>query len=93
MRITNEQARYWYMQEAASQGWSVRVLLRQITSFAHQRTLRNDKRKGSRKRVDRRSIEPREFIKDPYVLEFLEAKELPILRENRFIKAAKQARP
>jgi predicted nuclease of restriction endonuclease-like (RecB) superfamily len=91
MRIANEQARRWYMQEAGTQGWPVRVLLRQITSFAYERTLRDEKwasrdRNGG-KSVEPRPIDPREFIKDPYVLEFLGTNGTPGLRENAFEQA------
>ncbi len=86
MRVPSHEARYWYMREAASQGWPVRTLSRQISSFAYERTLRNDtggdSRSKRRKKVGRGSIEPREFIKDPYVLEFLETKGIVGLREN-----------
>lgn len=66
MRVPDQPARYWYMREAASRGWSVRDLLRQISSFAFERTLRKRRSIRGRKRpaekVNRRSIEPREFI-------------------------------
>jgi predicted nuclease of restriction endonuclease-like (RecB) superfamily len=77
MRVPDPAPRHWYMKEAAAQGWTVRTLLRQITSFAYERTLRTDKAaksgKMNRKRSKQMDVEPREFIKDPYVLEFLEA--------------------
>ncbi len=33
LKVKNEEARYWYMNEAADNGWSTRVLERQINSF------------------------------------------------------------
>ena len=39
MRIENPQARAWYAQEAAQQGWSVRALDRQISTLYYERLL------------------------------------------------------
>ena len=39
MRIENPQAREWYAQEAAQQGWSVRALDRQISTLYYERLL------------------------------------------------------
>jgi predicted nuclease of restriction endonuclease-like (RecB) superfamily len=91
MRVADQAARTWYMQEAAAQGWAVRTLLRQIGSFAYQRTLRSDKTatpsRKRRKQAEPPSIEPREFIKDPYVLEFLDVKNSAGLHESHFEQA------
>jgi predicted nuclease of restriction endonuclease-like (RecB) superfamily len=85
MRVANPAARAWYYQESVDQGWVVRTLARQINSFAYERTLQD----GRRTAVKRKSrgakpaeLEPREFIKDPYVLEFLGVKESAELRET-----------
>jgi predicted nuclease of restriction endonuclease-like (RecB) superfamily len=91
MRVADQAARSWYVREAAAQGWPVRTLLRQISSFAYKRTLRSDKPAASgrkrRKQSQQPSIEPRDFIKDPYVLEFLEVKDHTGLHESRFEQA------
>ena len=91
MRVADQAARSWYVQEAAAQGWPVRTLLRQISSFAYERTLRSDKPAAAgrrrRKQPEQPSIEPRDFIKDPYVLEFLEVKDHAGLHESRFEQA------
>jgi predicted nuclease of restriction endonuclease-like (RecB) superfamily len=39
MRLENPQAREWYAQEAAQQGWSVRALDRQISTLYYERLL------------------------------------------------------
>ena len=39
IRIENAQAREWYAQEAAQQGWSVRALDRQISTLYYERLL------------------------------------------------------
>jgi len=75
LRVSDPAARSWYAREAAEQGWVVRTLTRQINSFAYQRTLKSGQvgTSGREKRTRKAAVlEPREFIKDPYVLEFLE---------------------
>jgi predicted nuclease of restriction endonuclease-like (RecB) superfamily len=84
--VANPLARAWYAGEAAEQGWPVRVLLRQIHSFAYERTIRKDKqvaptRSGARKRKPPAAGTP-EFIKDPYVLEFLDIRANTELHET-----------
>jgi predicted nuclease of restriction endonuclease-like (RecB) superfamily len=39
LRVENEQARNWYMDEAASQNWSTRALDRQIGTLYYERLL------------------------------------------------------
>jgi hypothetical protein len=50
MRVSNPAARAWYVQEAAEQGWVVRNLLRQINSFAYERTLKKRQTERSKAR-------------------------------------------
>jgi predicted nuclease of restriction endonuclease-like (RecB) superfamily len=91
MRAPNQACRYWYMQEAAAQGWTVRTLLRQMGSLTYERMLRSGEAAGlkrkHRKLATRPTMEPREFIKDPYVLEFLDVKGDPNLHESAFEQA------
>jgi predicted nuclease of restriction endonuclease-like (RecB) superfamily len=90
MRVSNAAARSWYVREAAEQGWVVRTLLRQINSFAYERTLKSGRlgssAPGTRKQK-RAILEPREFIKDPYVLEFLDVEPSATLQETTLEQA------
>lgn len=43
MRVADPKAREWYLREAASEGWSVRQLERNINSFYYQRQLESAK--------------------------------------------------
>lgn len=89
-RVSNVEARTWYMREAAEQGWPVRALERQINSFAFERTHRAASRRerlAQPKRFARSALEPRDFIKDPYVLEFLDLGGRPELRETTLERA------
>jgi len=89
IRIANPQSRDWYAKEAAEQGWSVRALERQIGTLYYERLLSSqDAFKESVKTEAALNIakdappDPRDFIRDPYVLEFLGAPAMPALREK-----------
>ncbi len=74
MRVTDPKAREWYLREAAQQQWSVRQLERNINSFYYQRQLESgimQDEKGTQCLSNPRSMDVRQFIKDPYVLEFV----------------------
>lgn len=74
LRVDSNSARQWYMNEAAGQGWTTRSLERQISTLYYERLLATS---------DRPSVEheakgnlaslqtPRDFVRDPVMLEFL----------------------
>ncbi len=75
LRVQSEASRRWYMDEAAAQNWSSRALDRQIATLYHERLLLS---------TDKPAVEqeaaallaplqaaPREFVRDPVLLEFL----------------------
>ena len=77
-RVKDSQARSWYANEAVTQGWSVRALDRQISTLFYERLLGSQDKAG----VNAEAValmakdapnDPRDFIRDPYVLEFLGA--------------------
>lgn len=68
MRVDDEKARTYYLKEAAAQQWSVRTLERNINTFYYQRLISNQKEQQN-EIIDTINIE--NFIKDPYVFEFL----------------------
>ena len=78
MRISDPAARQWYAREAVAQTWSVAALDRQISTLYYQRLLSSqdqDSVKAEAQRVIQRDTppNPRDFIRDPYILEFLGA--------------------
>lgn len=78
MRVANPDARLWYATEAVQQGWSVAALDRQIGTLYYERLLSSQDQAGVRTEaaalVERDARpDPRDFIRDPYVLEFLGA--------------------
>lgn len=71
MRVADENARYWYLQEAAQENWSVRTLERNINSFYYQRQLSHGNTQLKDNVNSTSKIDIRSFVKDPYVLEFV----------------------
>lgn len=75
LRVENEQARHWYMNEAASQNWSTRALDRQIGTLYYERLLASGDRQAvqAEAAANLASLQraPREFVRDPVMLEFL----------------------
>ena len=84
LQVENEQARQWYMNEAVASAWSSRQLERQISTLYYERLLASRETEP----VKTEAVElmaplgAEEFIKDPYVLEFLDLKDYPALRES-----------
>lgn len=73
MRVENEQARQFYLDECVKSVWSTRQLERQINSFFYERLL-SSQNKGE-VAAEIQSLAPaktpEDIIRDPYVLEFL----------------------
>ena len=73
IKVDNEKARQFYINEAVKSNWSVRQLERQINTFSYERLLASngnyDVIEDTRKKEV--SKKPKDVIKDPYVLEFL----------------------
>ena len=84
MRVKHPVARAYYEREAASNGWSVRQLERQIHSLFFERLLKSKNRDAMQEQLERQSAElkPIDIIKDPYVLEFLDLPESHELSET-----------
>jgi len=89
MQVDNPAAREWYMHEAAQQHWSTRQLDRQIGVLYYERLLASRKKVPVRKeaRDTLAAVTPEQFIRDPYVLEFLDLKDYPALRESKVEQA------
>ena len=75
IKIENEHARHFYLNECIECNWSTRQLERQINSFYYERLLSSkDKVSVSQEiyKLEPKRIDPKDVIKDPYVLEFLD---------------------
>lgn len=75
MRVEKPDARAWYLKEAADQNWSTRALERQINSLYYERLLMSRDKAAVTEEMQQKTAPlvpaPQDFIKDPYVLEFL----------------------
>jgi predicted nuclease of restriction endonuclease-like (RecB) superfamily len=91
IRVENDTARVWYLDEAAKQNWSVRALSRQISSLYYDRlTLSRDKqavRDEASQKISSEGITARSFIHDPVMLEFLGLPETGKLLESNLESA------
>lgn len=84
LRVDNEAARNWYMDEAIRSGWSSRQLERQISTLYYERLLVSREKAPVIAEAEEllKPLAAENFIKDPYVLEFLNLKNYPALRET-----------
>ena len=74
MRVSDEQARTFYMEECVKSAWSVRQLERQINTMYYQRILASQDKEAVSKEIQTTEPKPEyeKIIKDPYVMEFLQ---------------------
>jgi predicted nuclease of restriction endonuclease-like (RecB) superfamily len=92
LRVENATAREWYAKEAAEQGWSSRALDRQINTLFYERLLSSQDKEGVQAEAvaliaEQAPADPRDFIRDPYVLEFLGVGAPPDLYEKELEQA------
>lgn len=79
IRIDNEHARHWYMQEAVEQAWSARALERQIGTLYYERLLATQAKKQDLKPILAEAeqktaplaLSPQDYLRDPYIFDFL----------------------
>lgn len=77
LRVSNPEARHYYLAEAAQQGWSVRTLDRNISTMYYQRLLSSQAKEIVTNEMQKNTqnlnnLNPLDFIKNPSVLEFFE---------------------
>lgn len=78
LRVQDETAREYYINECVSENWSTRQLERQVNTMFYERMLAsNDKEivKAEIHHSTPKTLTPREIIRDPFVLEFLGIKQ------------------
>ncbi|MBO4302985.1 MAG: DUF1016 family protein [Lentisphaeria bacterium] len=86
LRVENQDARNWYMNEAVAENWSSRQLERQISVLYYDRMMLSADKPSTRTDAEENmaaaELKPESFIRNPYVLEFLNLKDYPDLHEN-----------
>lgn len=91
LRVSRVEARQWYMEEAVTQNWSARALDRQIDTLYYERLVLSPEKSSVRAEADanlRPLLQtPREFVRDPVMLEFLGLPETGKLLESTLEQA------
>ena len=84
MRIDNVEERHFYEIESVKNNWSLNELKRQYNSALYERlALSTDKEKVYRLSLEGQKVEnPKDAVKDSFVLEFLGLQELPAYSES-----------
>jgi predicted nuclease of restriction endonuclease-like (RecB) superfamily len=91
LRVEKPAACVWYMHEAADQNWAARALERQINSLYYDRMLMSRDKKTVQLEAEQKTSalreKPEDFMKNPYVLEFLDIKDQSHYRESELEQA------
>ena len=86
VRIENLKSRAWYMEEAINQSWSARALERQIGVLYYERLLSSKERSPveaeAKEKTDLLKLETKDYLRDPYVLDFLNLPATRYLESN-----------
>jgi predicted nuclease of restriction endonuclease-like (RecB) superfamily len=83
--VSDDFARGFYEKQAVNDNWSVRELKRQISSSLFERLALSQDKSGVLKLSDKGLIisEPKDIVKDPYILEFLQIPEEYRMSESK----------
>ena len=91
LRVDSDMARKWYMDEAANQNWSSRALERQISTLYYERLLMSRDKSAvmteAVTNIHAMSDSPREFVRDPVMLEFLGLPDTGVVLETELEQA------
>ena len=74
LTVQDETARNYYLQECVAGNWSTRQLERQINTMYYERMLASRDKNAVRAEIEQtapKTLQPREIIHDPFILEFL----------------------
>lgn len=93
-KVTNPKAREYYAKEAAEGNWSVRQLERQIATQYYERLLSTQRNTAEVEGLIQKNLpanperfDPLALVHDPFILEFIGAKEDVIWRESELESA------
>lgn len=91
MRVENETARLWYLNEAAKQMWSYRTLNRNISTQYYERLLLSQKKEPVIAEMQEKTADFQKdrlaYIKNPIIAEFLGLQQQPSLHESTLEEA------
>lgn len=91
LQVKDEHARDWYEQEAYKEGWSVRILQRNVSSQYYQRLLQSQVKEQVIEEMKKKTFsyqnDKLEFIKNPVIVEFLGLSSNPSYTESKLEKS------
>ena len=84
MNVSDKKRRMFYLEECIKSNWSVRQLERQINSFYYERLISTGEayKNDVKNEINKLENKKEDFIKDPYVLEFLDIKDKRFLEKD-----------
>ena len=86
LRVQDSKAREWYAQEAIENAWTVRALDRQIDKLYYERLLSSKNKQPvvdeATTHTDALKASPKDYLRDPYILEFLNLPYNEVLENN-----------
>jgi predicted nuclease of restriction endonuclease-like (RecB) superfamily len=84
LRVPEEKARDFYIDECVKSKWSTRQLERQINTHFYERLLSSRDKEAVSAEIQKTATppDPKDFIRDPVVLDFLDIKPTPNLYEK-----------
>jgi predicted nuclease of restriction endonuclease-like (RecB) superfamily len=90
LRVPDETARLWYMNEAASEGWSSRTLDRNISTQYYYRLMQSPQKDAVIAEMKQKAAQPKhpfELLKSPIIAEFLGFKNEDTFQESELESA------
>ncbi|TID99821.1 DUF1016 domain-containing protein [Legionella pneumophila] len=86
LRVENEAARNWYLQESIDHSWSSRALERQIDKLYYERLLSSKDKQPvideANNHIEPLKNDPKNYLRDPYILDFLNLPQASALESN-----------
>lgn len=94
MRVEDDKAREFYLDEAVKSAWSTRQLDRQINTMFYQRLLSSRDKESVAEEIEKSAPKPEytKILHDPYVLEFLELEDKENENETHCVLNSKTRR-
>lgn len=86
LKVENEQARQWYINEAIQQAWSARALERQIGVLYYERLLATQAKQQDiqpvlaegQQKTSELALTAKDYLRDPYIFDFLGLPNAPL---------------
>ncbi len=86
IRIEDNKARQWYMEEAIARNWSARALERQVSTLYYERLLSSKEPapvvKEAEIKTNELATSNKDYLRDPYIFDFLNIPNQSLLETN-----------